>query len=92
MLWRKSEAARAIVTTLLVELHDSYSRVRCTAAGAPGEIADDQVVGALEAAPGDEDREVRTAAIHALKSIGGPLAKEALRHFAEHDQRRNPPP
>ena len=75
----------AAVQPLIAALKDKDPRVRARAAGALGELADQQAVAPLVAALKDDDERVPRLAAEALAKIGPPAAKPLIAALADSD-------
>ncbi|MBI3744666.1 MAG: HEAT repeat domain-containing protein [Chloroflexi bacterium] len=69
---------RQWLPTLLIELENIDSELRYEAAGALGELGEEEAIVHLVPLIHDSDSQVRAATLHALGAIGGPLAKKVL--------------
>ncbi|MBM3926109.1 MAG: HEAT repeat domain-containing protein [SAR202 cluster bacterium] len=67
------------LSILVKELKSSTAALRYEASSACGELGEEDAIPHLIPLIGDDDLQVQLAAIRAIGSIGGPLAKKALR-------------
>ncbi|MFC1900945.1 HEAT repeat domain-containing protein [Chloroflexota bacterium] len=85
-IYAMGKSCNNVWTPILVrELSNADAEVRYEAAGACGEIEEEELVPYLINAVDDSDVDVRMAAIQALGKIGNSQAKECLRQCLESD-------